>query len=840
MHDIAYAQELFHTLPLTTVVATGAGAGARVGVGDAARCFAPSYALGPQPVLAHDGRLLSDLRTASTTTVTTLAFILAATLVAQQYQPEIRYDSLRAEPVILEVQIGTVATAVVAARRIGDVALLPVAPVLALAELHRAAMSHEYLPTDSLAVMLHAPIIVDWDDLTATIVDDGGLPVSRRAARERNRALLNADKQDLQMSEAITRSTPLLPSSVIVDYDAATSGMNALAQTNIHLGIGANLLGGALDVDVLSPVNHHPGISAWHWDRELAGSSFLRHARLGRVAPDHGSVIADGIFLSSQPAIHDDSPSVILAGAPGPGWDVEAYRDDVLVYSGQTDSTGRYTISIPTSRGSNRLAVSAYGTAGEQRSVTRYVSVADNALPPRTGAYNVAVGRCAITSCDYAAESTLGYAPFPRLTTGAGLRVATRSHQMTIEPSLLLATHLRDDLNASFSYARAATNADVRYAPSPMFDASITYANTRLTSASALFPIRHSTATASVIWRVPGAPYAASATLAAAGYRLTDTQRLHLFMSLPLGSLYLRPFVDVGRQFNTASTSLGRGLLAESPIPALLPIGSRVRSGFATAGAGDNYITISAPFTRSGQLEIGVEWPASTAAPRLTVALNMVTRAARYQLRSTDGSDASTVQSLSGSLVVMPSTHVASLSPSQLRGRAGIVGLLFLDENGNGVRDATEPTLPHISISAGDVQVETDSVGEYQFNDVVPYATVVLSVDSLALPSPDMTGHAVRVTPLPNGITRVDLPITTRQRSRLLSSSCCGIDGLSQDTQRSDPPPIHGDYLEPGVRDPNPVTDPREPPQAREYIPAQCGPVSVGDFQLVIRPCIDE
>src|SRR6185312_8117521 len=172
--------------------------------------------------------------------------------------------------------------------------------------------------------------------------------------------------------------------------------------------------------------------------------------------------------------------------------------------------------------------------------------------------------------------------------------------------------------------------------------------------------------------------------------------------------------------------------------------------------------------------------------------LDMLTRAARYETRSTAGSNGSTVHSLSGSLVLMSSAHLAALSPTQLRGRASIAGVLFLDDNDNGIRDAAEPTLPGISISTGDVQIETDSVGAYRLDDVIPYTAVTLSVDSLSLPTPGMTAQAVRVTPLPNGVTRVDLPITSRC-SRLLSGSCGGIDGLPQDTQRRDPPPIHGD-----------------------------------------------
>src|SRR6185437_2468918 len=408
--------------------------------------------------------------------------------------------------------------------------------------------------------------------------------------------------------------------------------------------------------DVLSRVDRRPKISAWHWDRQFGAASFLRHARLGRGSSEPGSVIGAGIFLSSEPVIRDDSPPVAVAGAPGPGWDVEAYRDDMLVHSAQTDSTGRYTIAIPVSPGSHRLTVAAYGPAGEHRFTNRHMSATENALVTHSGAYDLAIGRCEVAACDYAAETMLRYAPFSSVTAGTGLRFTTRSHRMVIEPSLLLATHPRDDINASVRHAGAATRADVSYAPSPMFDASFTYANTQLASTTTLSPVRYSDATASAIWRVPAAGYSAGATLTSAAYGLTDTRRLRVFLSLPLGSLYIRPFIDVARQSNTP-VSFDRGLFAESPIPFLLPTGSRIRAGLATSGVGDNQLTITAPFLRSGKFEFGIECPAGDGSPRLVLALNMITRAARYEGRSTSGANGSTVHAFSGSLTLASRAH---------------------------------------------------------------------------------------------------------------------------------------------------------------------------------------
>ncbi|HSU96137.1 MAG TPA: hypothetical protein VLI40_02855, partial [Gemmatimonadaceae bacterium] len=506
----------------------------------------------------------------------TLPFILSVTLVTQQNQTASPRDAIRAEPVILEVKIGTVASTVLVARRVGDVALLPVTPVLALAELHRVSEQDEYLSVDSLAVMLHVPISVDWDELTVTIAGDGRFPIIRRAVREHQRALLNAARDDPRVLHAIDRAAPLLPRNLIVDYDATTSTPSSVAQAGIRLGLGANFIGGALDVDVLRAAKQRPGIAAWHWDREFPRAAFLRYARVGRIPYSSNSAIGAGLFLSSDPPSRDDTPPVTLVGMLGPDSDMEVYRDDLLVYSGETDSFGSYRIPVPASLGSHRITVMSYGPGGEQRSATRYVSVSANTLAAHATAYDVAIGRCASTACDHAVETMVRYAPAERLTAGAGLRIATGVQQRArVQPSVLLATRLRDDLNASLGYAREATSAGLQYAPAQAFDASLMYASTRANSTSPTPPVRHATMGASAILRIPHTGYSASAALTLAGYELGDTRRLDFAISLPVGFLYLRPFIDAAHQFNATSPSLERGVYAEGPIPFWLPIGSR-------------------------------------------------------------------------------------------------------------------------------------------------------------------------------------------------------------------------------------------------------------------------
>ncbi len=113
--------------------------------------------------------------------------------------------------------------------------------------------------------------------------------------------------------------------------------------------------------------------------------------------------------------------------------------------------------------------------------------------------------------------------------------------------------------------------------------------------------------------------------------------------------------------------------------------------------------------------------------------------------------------------------------------------------------------------------VETDSVGAYRLGDVTPFASIIVSADSLTLPSPNLFARSLRVVARPNGVTRVDLPVTlgaSRRPVRRVGRS-------PQDAQRGNTAAVHGDYFEPGVRDSNPVANAWEPTKSREHIAPQ-------------------
>ena len=725
------------------------------------------------------------------------ATLLAITVTAHTRTPPTPRDSSRVIPVILEIRIGTIASTTVSARRIGDTALLPTARILALAELRLLPDADEYLSTDSLSVLLRAPITVDWDDLTAIIADDGALPVSQRAAREQRRELFNMRNTIASTLFVTSRAMPLLPRSLIIDYDIATS--SGFARPDARLAIGTNILGGGLNVDWNRMGRSRLGSSTVSWQRDWPEWATLRHVRIGSIPLTGNSRIGTGVFMSTSTVARGDSVEPIrLVGALGRGWEVEAYRDDILVYTGLADSIGAYAVTIPASHGTNRLAIIAHGPYDEQRIINRYVSIGDDMIPARTAAYDMSVGRCEVAGCDYGAELSARYSPLAYITTGVNLSALFASGEHTLEPAVLLAARVHDDVNAAARYGRDGASADFRFAPSPVFETMARYRSTPVNVRLASTGARRSNAILNTIWR-PRADRTITASLGLSGVRITDEQRLRIGSSLLLRSTYIRPSVSVVRTVGARSAILSYGVYAESAIPFTQAIGARWRGGLGDANSGDTFLALAMPFARLARVEVGAEWHSGARWPLLTMSMSMITPVVRYEARSVTGITSTTaIHVLSGSVILNSETRAGArrltLASEPSRGRAEIVGTAFLDGNANGVRDASDQLLSGVLVSIGAASVETDSAGDYRFSDINAFSSVVLSVDSLTLPSPDMIAQPVRVVPIPNGVTRVDLPVVLRASGTSVSG-ISRIGGLSQYAESCDAPSVHRDHL---------------------------------------------
>ena len=163
------------------------------------------------------------------------------------------------------------------------------------------------------------------------------------------------------------------------------------------------------------------------------------------------------------------------------------------------------------------------------------------------------------------------------------------------------------------------------------------------------------------------------------------------------------------------------------------------------------------------RLELGTSWTRGSPGAVYHLFLTSVLPAFR-SVTAVDAraSGAATgTQFVQGSLLWDRATGLVRTAPGPSLERSGVAGRVFLDQNGNGRLDPGEPLLPGVRVQVGTRSAAADSNGVFRVWDVVPFETILVSVDSLSLESPlTVPAYAsVSLVPGPNRFTLLDVPI---------------------------------------------------------------------------------
>src|SRR3989454_400180 len=104
-----------------------------------------------------------------------------------------------------------------------------------------------YVGSERLGDLLGVMFAVDWADLTATVIDPSSLPIARRLRREaaREAYLRRPDGMPADVTLGLQR-----PSwdGVVVDYSLFAPSTDPLAASTYGFGLGADVVGGSLEV----------------------------------------------------------------------------------------------------------------------------------------------------------------------------------------------------------------------------------------------------------------------------------------------------------------------------------------------------------------------------------------------------------------------------------------------------------------------------------------------------------------------------------------------------------------------------------------------------------------
>ncbi len=311
------------------------------------------------------------------------------------------------EAVIVELRMGRLASRTVQAFRARTEALIPVTEVLQLGEVayrlspegrleavinpggrrlvidaHRDTMvlgdrrvriepefrlfrdGLLYVGAERLGDLFSTPILVDWTELTVSIVDPtvfpAGLRAQRQAARE---AFLR--RAELQWADLTLPAERRRLDGLVLDYSFLAPSEAPVEGATYTGTLGADLLGGSLELGVasLGPVRSGAARLEGSWTGVWEERPWLRQVRLGDgVTTGPNLFQIRGVSVTNAPFVR---PSLIgsqrYAGELAPGWSIEAYRGGELVAVDSADAAWRYAIDLAVRYGENPVDFLAYG-----------------------------------------------------------------------------------------------------------------------------------------------------------------------------------------------------------------------------------------------------------------------------------------------------------------------------------------------------------------------------------------------------------------------------------------------------------------------------------------------
>ena len=722
-------------------------------------------------------------------------------------------------PVLMELRIGELASATVQAYRVRSEALLPLARLLTLAEARYhltpdgvleaslppgprrllAAAGRDtislgdrrvplepgarlfrdgelYVGGHCLGDLLGTAIVVDWSELSATVMDVDVLPIGQRVRRDAARAAL-ARRHDSDAPEFRPGDEQEGWHGLALDYSYYAPGGQRLGAGSYAVAAGTDAFGGSLAVGAQSVGPADAGVVRGDasWTGVWEDHRWLKQLRLGdglstgpRLRELRGIALTNAPFLRSTLIGNTQ-----YLGRVDPGWSVEAYQDGRLIAVDTADAAGHYGFDLPVRYGENPVDFVAYGPLGDVRAFARTYRVLSDLLPPRRFEYGVSGGACRDPRCRASGNVDLRYGLTSRVTLQGGADRFWRDSlgdlwhpyaQVTANPSNDWAVEVAGVGNA---LARAAVlfepSLDVQVsAQATVFDPRpaapiVTVAGQR--SAWSLSAFLRPLHRDGLFYFEGNLDQIRSAT--------GTTTRGRFAASLQSGDTRLMPYVRVERQAvaaRSATTQPFAGLGAY-----VLPgttffrasLESRVLAGAPALTQAAVYA--SRPLWAGVSLETGVLWQRGSGGPVVQVTVTTYLSAIRsYTTMSAAPRAPATVSQLvQGSLLWDRAAGGLTAAPGPSIARAGVAGRVFRDDNQNGRYDPGEPLVPGVRVIVGTRPVVSDSNGEFRVWDVLPFEPVAVLVDSMSIDSPLLVpafGTAVLV-PNPNRFRTLDVPI---------------------------------------------------------------------------------
>ncbi len=651
-----------------------------------------------------------------------------------------------------------------------------------------------YVGSERLGDLLGVVFAVDWSDLTATIVDPTSLPVARRLRREAAREAYLRRPNGMHADVAFGLQRPAWD-GLVIDYSVFAPSADPVGGSTYGFGLGADVGGGSLEMLAQSVGPAEQG--RVHVDASWTGvwreNRWVKQLRLGDVpATGPRGRALEGFALTNAPFVR---PSLLgslrYAGRLEPGWSVEAYRGGDLVAFDSADAAGGFNVDLPVRYGENPVDFVAYGPFGEIREFNSTYRALSELLPARQFEYGLAGGRCPQPTfiCDASANLDLRYGVTSRWTLQTGLdqywrdSLGDRTHPYAAivgNPSNAWALQSeiigggRGGLGGlgGLGLVRGA----LQYEPSVNARVEAEYVRFARDSASVL-AVRGRREQWTLTGFLRPNPSQGFFFFDGRVERVrTDAgalTRTRFGASMQTDEIRLLPYVrtEHGRAAggDRAFAGLAAFMLPRPRWGAFLSQVLLRANGEMERQAGLVSWSMFAarPIAAGGgvRLEVGAGWLRGDRGLTYTLSVTSYLTALRAvtSVLAPPGQPVSATQFLQGSVLWDRRTARLGVAPGPSLERSGLSGVVFMDENANGLRDVGEPGVVNARVLAGSHSTRSDPAGAYRVWDLVPFEPVIVSLDSLTLESPMLVPLFARtsVVPGPNRFRSLDIPVVT-------------------------------------------------------------------------------
>jgi hypothetical protein len=634
-----------------------------------------------------------------------------------------------------------------------------------------------FVATGLLDTLLGVRTSVEWANLSAMVGRAAALPVNQRIRRERRHQLLYRPRPALEALDIPLRQRVVDGAVMSWSLTAATSGPTD--QLSLDLGFGAGVLGGSAELRPQLWSDH--GVSGSQllasWTRAWSGSHLVRQVRLGDVQSNGlRSRLLDGGVITNAPFIRSSEFDVEpFVGTVPAGWEVELYDGGRLLGYADADAMGTFRVPLQLRYGQNPFNLVLYGPAGEMVQQKHTIRVPSSRLPGGQLEYALALGACRYDPCDGLLSADLRYGLSDRVTVQGGSDAFFQGPRGTLwQPyAVVSAAPLSTVSITGEGVVNGHFRAEAAYEPTE--DLRAEAAHTRFARAGALYSgaaTESAQSDASLFWRpgwMGGALFFEGTGLLSSGpsmrQRVGRLSATTLVGRIRYSLGVLHSALDYGAAGDSSALAIDASADAMllGPWPWLRT--STVQGQIAVEPARGLTAVRAAVGRRLSQLlrlDAAIGW-FRTGGLTLELGLTTAMPGPRVGSRSrvTSGAGSSELTFAYGAVAWDPRSRLLKLGDGADLGRGGISGVLFRDDNGNGVRDSGEPGLEGVPVSVGGWPAKTDADGRFAAWGLSPSEPVQIDVDTLSFADPHylLPAPVLRVTPTPNTFGDVQVPV---------------------------------------------------------------------------------